>query len=65
MSTARIDGNSNGALLDDGKILDTFGNAVEDLILAHTVRIPIAAETDDDEAVFFTHDGLVDVPAGD
>jgi len=32
---------------------------------AKLVWIPISAETDDYEALFFGHDGLVNVPAGD
>jgi len=51
--------------VDDGKVLDSICDTVEYLILAHTVWIPITSEADYDEALFFRHDGLVDVPAGD
>lgn len=37
---------------------------VENFVLPHTVRIPVAAEADHHQAVFLGHDGLVDVPAG-
>lgn len=49
--------------VDDGKVFDAVGDAVEDFVLAHAVFVPVAAEADDYEAVFFGHDGLVDVPA--
>lgn len=51
--------------IDDGEVLDAVGDFVEDFVLSHAVGIPIAAETDDHETVFFGHDSLVDVPAGD
>ena len=51
--------------VDYGEVLDAVGDLVEHFILAHAVGVPVAAEADDDEAVFFGHDGLVDVPAGD
>lgn len=50
--------------VDDGEVLDAVCDLVEHFILAHAVRIPVATEADDDEAVFFGHDGLVDMPAG-
>ena len=52
------------AEVDDGEVLDALGDAVEHFVLAHAVGVPVAAEADDDEPVFFGHDGLVDVPAG-
>jgi hypothetical protein len=51
--------------VDDGKVLDAVGDLVEDFVLPHAVWVPVAAEADYDQAVFFGHDGLVDVPAGD
>ena len=36
----------------------------EDFVLAHAVWVVVAAKTDNDEALFFREDGLVDVPAG-
>ena len=51
--------------VDDGEVLDAVGDLVEDFVLPHAVGIPVAAEADHDQAVFFGHDGLVDVPAGD
>lgn len=50
--------------VDDGEVLDAVGDAVEDFVLAHAIRVPVAAEADYDEAFFFGEDGLVDVPAG-
>ena len=50
--------------VEDGEILHAVGDPVEDFILPHTVCIPVAAEADHDETLFFAHDGLVDVPAG-
>lgn len=38
---------------------------VEDLILAHAVGIPVSAKTDYDQALFFSHNSLVDVPSCD
>lgn len=52
------------ANIDDGEALKLVGNLVEDFVLAHAVGVPVAAEADDDEALFFGEDGLVDVPAG-
>lgn len=51
--------------VDDGEVLDAVGDAEQDLVLRHTVWIPISAETNDYEAFFFGHDGLVNVPASD
>jgi len=51
------------ANVDNSEILDSVGDAVEDFVLAHTVRIPITTEANDNEALFFGHDGLIDVPA--
>jgi hypothetical protein len=49
--------------VDDSKILDAVGDAVEDFVLAHTVLVPVATKADDDQAVLLGHDGLIDVPA--
>lgn len=38
---------------------------VEDFVLAHTVRVPVTTESNHDEALFFGHNGLVDVPSCD
>lgn len=46
------------------EVLHLVGNLVEHLVLAHAVGVVVAAEADDDEAVFFAEDRLVDVPAG-
>jgi hypothetical protein len=51
--------------VDDGEVLDAVRDLVEHFVLAHAVWVPVAPEADYDEAVFFGHDGLVDVPAGD
>ncbi len=51
--------------VDDGEVLDAVGDLVEHFVLAHAVGVPVAPEADYHEAVFFGHDCLVDVPAGD
>jgi hypothetical protein len=53
------------ANVDDSKVLDTVGDLIENFILSHAIRIPIATETDDNQALFFAHNSLVDVPASD
>ena len=47
--------------VDDGEILDAVSNAEQDLVLRHSVWIPISAETDDYEAFFFGHLGAINV----
>lgn len=47
-----------------GEVLHLVGNLVEHLVLAHAVGVVVAAEADDNEAVFFAEDRLIDVPAG-
>lgn len=49
--------------VDDGKVLDLFGDRVEGLVHGHALRVPVVAKADDDDAVLFGLDGLVDVPA--
>ena len=51
--------------VNDGEVLDAVCNAIEDFILAHTVRVPVFAEANDYKTFVFGHDGLVDVPASD
>lgn len=51
--------------IDDGEVLDSVSDTVEDFVLSHAVGIPVAAEADHDEAFVFGHYGLVDVPACD
>ncbi len=51
--------------VEDGEVLDTVGDPVEDFILAHTVGIPVTAKTNDNKTFFFGHDGLIDMPACD
>ena len=46
-----------------GEVLDSVGDLVEDFVLAHAVLVRVPAEANDDEAVFFREDRLVDVPA--
>jgi len=50
--------------VEDGKIFAFVGDAVEDFVLFHAFFVPVAAKPDNDYAVIFGHDGLVDVPAG-
>ncbi len=53
------------ANVDDGEILHTVCDAVKNLILSHTIRIPITAKANDDKALFFGHNGLVNMPSCD
>jgi hypothetical protein len=52
------------AQVDDGKILDALRYTVENFVLAHAVGVPVAAESDYDQAFVFGHDGLIDMPGG-
>ena len=51
--------------VNDSKVLDAVCDAIEDFVLAHTVRVPVFAEANDYKTFVFGHDGLVDVPARD
>jgi hypothetical protein len=51
------------AEVDRRELLDFVGDLVQDLVLGHAEWVAVAAEADADEAVFFTEDRLVDVPA--
>jgi len=53
------------AHIDDGKVLYSMGDTIEDFILSHTVGILVATEADNDQAFLLRHDGLVDAPAAD
>lgn len=46
----------------DGEVFDTFGNLVEDFVLAHAIWVVVATEANYDEALVLGEDGLVDVP---
>jgi len=48
--------------VEDGKVFDPVGDAVEDFVLSHAIGVPIATEANYDEPLFFRHDGLVNVP---
>lgn len=51
--------------IDYSEVLDAVGDLVENFILFHAIRIPVAPESDDHKPVFFSHDSLVDMPASD
>ena len=51
--------------VNDSEVLDAVCDAIEDFVLAHTVRVPVFAEANDYKTFVFGHDGLVDVPASD
>jgi hypothetical protein len=51
------------AQVNDGKVLYLFGDGVERLVHDHALRVPVVPEADDDYAVLFGFDRLVDVPA--
>jgi hypothetical protein len=42
------------AKVDDGEVLDSISNTVEDLILAHAIWVPVATESNDHQAILFT-----------
>jgi hypothetical protein len=50
--------------IKDCKVLAYFGDFEQDFVLLHAFLIVVTTEPDDDEAIVFGHDGLVDVPAG-
>lgn len=39
--------------VDDGKVLDLFGNSIEGLVHCHTVFVVVMAEADADYSIFF------------
>ena len=49
--------------IDNGKILDLFGNIGEDFVLHHADGVRVSSKSNDDDAVFFRDDGLIDFPA--
>lgn len=49
--------------IDYCKVFDLFRDAEEDFVLDHARLVLITAEADDDDAIFFREDGLVDFPA--
>ena len=51
------------AEVNDGVVLNLFGDRVQRLVHHHALRVPVVPETDDDDAVLFGFDRLVDVPA--
>ena len=51
--------------VDDCEVLDTVGDTIKDFILSHALGVPVATEADDDKALLFRHDGLVNMPTGD
>ena len=51
------------AEVDGAEVLNSVGDLVQDFVLLHAVWVRVAPEADEDEAVFFAEDRLVDVPA--
>jgi len=51
------------AEVNDGKVLNLFGDRVQRLVHHHALRVPVVPETNDDDAILFGFDRLVDVPA--
>lgn len=49
--------------VDDGKVLHLFCGRVEGLVHGHALCVPVMSEANDDDAVLFRFDGLVDMPA--
>jgi len=52
------------ANVDYSEVFDLVSDFEENFILSHAVWIPIATKSDDNKALLFRHDGLVDMPAG-
>jgi hypothetical protein len=46
-----------------GEVFALLCDSVEDFVLFHAGLVPVPAKADDDDAVVFGHDCLVDVPA--
>jgi len=53
------------AHIDDGKVLDSIGDAIQDLVLSHALRVPVTTEADDHQSFLLAHDSLIDMPARD
>ena len=51
------------AQVNDGKVLYLFRDGVERLVHHHALRVPVVPEADDNDAILFRFDRLVDVPA--
>lgn len=49
--------------VNDGKVLDLFGDRVEEFVHLHAGWVPIGSEPEDDDTVFFGEDCLVNLPA--
>lgn len=54
----------NIAQVDNREVLHLFRDLVEGVVHNHTLLVPVVAKADNDDAVLFGLDGLVDVPAG-
>ena len=51
------------ANVDDGKVLDTIGDSIENLVLFHTVGVPVTTEADDNQTLFLGQDCLINMPS--
>jgi len=51
------------AHIDDGKVLDSIGDAVQDFVLSHAIRVPVTTEADDHQSFLLAHNSLIDMPA--
>ena len=49
----------------DSEVFDSVRDFVENLILTHTICIPVTTEANNDKTFFFGHYGLIDVPSCD
>jgi hypothetical protein len=49
--------------IEDGEVLHPVSNLVQNLILAHAVRLIITAESNNHESLLLVHDSLVYVPS--
>jgi len=51
------------AQVNDGKVLHLLGDRVERLVHYHALRVPVMPETNNNYAILFRFDRLIDVPA--
>ena len=49
--------------IDDSKVLDFLRNAMKSFVHGHALRIPVMAETNYHDAIFFGFDSFVNMPA--
>jgi len=53
------------AHIDDGKVLDSISDAVQDFALSHAIRVPVTTEVDNHQSFVLAHNSLINMPACD